>query len=152
MKFFASWLWVKTYNRYQPTKYFLQQKPCQNKDEEHSNVLFLFEKYPFCIDKMIFFLIFLSTCWYDGRSDVEWYVGTRMHSSRMRTARSLTDRISWYQAREGMCGMHAHQACTPPACTPPSHAHLPPWTEFLTHASENITLPETSFASGNNTW
>ena len=35
--------------------------------------------------------------------------------------------------------------------------HLPPpgpdpplWTEFLTHASENITLPQTSFAGGNN--
>ena len=26
---------------------------------------------------------------------------------------------------------------------------LPPWTEFLTHASENITLPQTSFAGGN---
>ena len=26
----------------------------------------------------------------------------------------------------------------------------PQWTEFLTHASENITLPETSFAGGNN--
>ena len=24
----------------------------------------------------------------------------------------------------------------------------PPWTEFLTHASENITLPATSFAGG----
>ena len=24
----------------------------------------------------------------------------------------------------------------------------PPWTEFLTHASENITLPQTSFAGG----
>ena len=24
-----------------------------------------------------------------------------------------------------------------------------PWTEFLTHASENITLPQTSFAAGN---
>ena len=26
----------------------------------------------------------------------------------------------------------------------------PPWTEFLTHASENITLPQTSFAGGKN--
>ena len=25
----------------------------------------------------------------------------------------------------------------------------PPWTEFLTHATENITLPQTSFAGGN---
>ena len=28
--------------------------------------------------------------------------------------------------------------------------HPPPWTEFLTHASENITLPQTSFAGGKN--
>ena len=28
---------------------------------------------------------------------------------------------------------------------------LPLWTEFLTHASENITLPQTSFAGGENT-
>ena len=27
---------------------------------------------------------------------------------------------------------------------------LPLWTEFLTHASENITLPQTSFAGGKN--
>ena len=26
----------------------------------------------------------------------------------------------------------------------------PLWTEFLTHASENITLPQTSFAGGKN--
>ena len=32
-------------------------------------------------------------------------------------------------------------------CTCPST--LPLWTEFLTHASENITLPRTSFAGGN---
>ena len=29
---------------------------------------------------------------------------------------------------------------------PPPHA----WTEFLTHATENITLPQTSFAGGKN--
>ena len=28
----------------------------------------------------------------------------------------------------------------------------PPWTEFLTHATENITLPQTSFAGGKNIW
>ena len=31
----------------------------------------------------------------------------------------------------------------------PGTRHTPPWTEFLTHASENITLPQTSFAGGN---
>ena len=34
-------------------------------------------------------------------------------------------------------------------CTPRDHA-TPLWTEFLTHASENITLSQTSFAGGNN--
>ena len=34
-----------------------------------------------------------------------------------------------------------------PACT---EADSPPWTEFLTHATENITLPQTSFAGGKN--
>ena len=39
----------------------------------------------------------------------------------------------------------------PRAGTTPPPAGTPPlWTEFLTHASENITLPQTSFAGGNN--
>ena len=45
--------------------------------------------------------------------------------------------------------MHAPLPCTPTAThTSPCHAHPPavhappPWTEFLTHASENITLPQ----------
>ena len=53
--------------------------------------------------------------------------------------------------------MHTtQQPCMPPLATMhehPSgnHTCLPPhlWTEFLTHASENITLPQTSFAGGN---
>ena len=86
---------------------------------------------------------------------------TRMHSSRMRTAHSLTISHSICHA----CPHHAHPLpcmlpchscplpCMPPtthapphhACPPamhtPCHAcPLPPWTEFLTHASENITL------------
>ena len=39
---------------------------------------------------------------------------------------------------------------TPPGQTPLRDQPLPLWTEFLTHASENITLPQTSFAGGNN--
>ena len=34
-----------------------------------------------------------------------------------------------------------------PTSPPPCRPHL--WTEWLTHASENITLPQTSFATGN---
>ena len=133
---------------------------------------------------------------------------TRMHSSRMRTARSLT--VSRHilhmppsnhacplatmhapqQPRMPPATMHApgnhtcppstmhapQQPHTPPSnharprqpcmpsprqpCMPPSKPHMPPlpwqphmpplWTEFLTHASENITLSQTSFAGGNN--
>ena len=40
--------------------------------------------------------------------------------------------------------------CTcPGGCTCPDTPHL--WTEFLTHATENITLPQTLFAGGKNT-
>ena len=45
---------------------------------------------------------------------------------------------------------------TPPQDQPPPRDQAPPWalwTEFLTHACENITLPQTSFAGGNkNPW
>ena len=70
-----------------------------------------------------------------------------MHSSRMRTARSLT--VSRSICRGGglsaLGGVPAQGvylrggACPgiPPLCT-----------EFLTHATENITLPQTSFAGG----
>ena len=52
--------------------------------------------------------------------------------------------------------MHVPPATThaPPrnhACPPAMTHSPPPRTEFLTHASENITLPQTSFASGKNT-
>ena len=50
-----------------------------------------------------------------------------MHSSRMRTARSLTASRS---IRVGGGGQRVWD-------TP-----LPPWTEFLTHACENITFPQ----------
>ena len=32
---------------------------------------------------------------------------------------------------------------------PPGSRHAHPWTEFLTHACKNITLPQASFAGGN---
>ena len=62
-----------------------------------------------------------------------------MHSSRMRTARS--------SSRPGMSppGTPWAQTPLPQPGTPPRSRHQPPppqppWTEFLTHASENITL------------
>ena len=84
---------------------------------------------------------------------------TRMHSSRMHTAHSLTvchgrsiclgDSPPPHTPPATHTPRHAHPPCMPPAmhaplpCTPPS-MHTPPplWTEFLTHASENITLPQ----------
>ena len=41
-------------------------------------------------------------------------------------------------------GTSLKQAPTPGPDTPPS-----PWTETLTHDTENISLPQTSFAGGN---
>ena len=105
---------------------------------------------------------------------------TRMHSSRMRTARS-SSRLLWGCLPQCMLGY-------PPECGPgdplgvglrpprpgPSTSPLgvgleickacwdttcnacwdtiPPWTEFLIHATENITLPQTSFAGGNHSY
>ena len=130
---------------------------------------------------------------------------TRMHSSRMRTARS-SGRLLWGGGGLPQCMLGYPPGCgpgdTPPPVwawrhplgmgleTPPGQTpQLPPWvwawrparharipappghlkgmlgyhlqcmlgyhppptlsTEFLTHTSENITLPQTSFADGN---
>ena len=76
-----------------------------------------------------------------------------MHSSRMRTARSLT--VSPSMLCSGGClvwGVPGPGGCLPgpgggiSACTEADTR--PVWTEFLTHACENITLPQTSFAGG----
>ena len=50
------------------------------------------------------------------------------------------------------CGSGPDPPQLPPwlwAWRPPDQAPPPLWTEFLTHASENITLLQTSFAGGN---
>ena len=61
----------------------------------------------------------------------------------MRTARSLTDRISWYQAG-------GRGACTPPQGTHASpQACTPPPVHRMTNRCKNITLPHTSFVGGN---
>ena len=92
---------------------------------------------------------------------------TRMHSSRMRTARSLT------VSRRILCTSPSNHACPPcnhtcpPATTHPpttTHApqqpHMPPTNmhtplqprmapvDRMTHMCKNITLPQTSFAGG----
>ena len=71
-------------------------------------------------------------------------VKTRMHSSVMRAARLLTISRSiqgWVSALWGVC---------PVGCLPRGCHVTPPWTDFLTHACENITfLPATTVASGN---
>ena len=50
---------------------------------------------------------------------------------------------------------HASTDADPPGCRPtwmqmPSWMQTPPWTEGMTHACENTTLPQTSFAGGKN--
>ena len=67
---------------------------------------------------------------------------TTMHSSRMRTARVLT--VSHSMLCTGGCTWSRGWGVPGPGVsgTPPL------WTEFLTDTSENITLPQTSFAGG----
>ena len=92
------------------------------------------------------------------------YLSTRMHSSRMHTARTLTISGGCTCPRGCACpgGVPAQGGTCPGGCTCPGGylpkagvpargvpSGLPPWTEFLTHASENITLPQTSFVGGN---
>ena len=97
-----------------------------------------------------------------------------MHSSRMRTAHSSSHLLGvclsacWDTAPPGPGPGHPPGVGldTPPGQTPqpppwvwawthplvrspsplpgPGPRHLPRWTEFLTHASENITLPQLS--------
>ena len=38
-------------------------------------------------------------------------------------------------------GCLAGDVCLGGGCLPRGGVHLPPWTEFLTHACENITFP-----------
>ena len=55
--------------------------------------------------------------------------------------------LSWGGVCSGGCtwsGGVCSRGCAWSGTPPP-----PLWTEFLTHASENITLPQTSFAGGN---
>ena len=94
-------------------------------------------------------------------------IHTRLHSSRMRTARTLTVSPSmlcsagggtWFWGCTWFWGgvyLVPGVVFAPGGGVPgPGGGGLvrypPLWTEFLTHASEIITLPETSFAGGNN--
>ena len=100
---------------------------------------------------------------------------TRMHSSRMRTARLLPVSPSMHCSRGvylvpwwgvylvlggGVPGLgvvpgpRGRGVPGPGGCTwswggyLPRYSPSPLWTEFLTHASENTTSPQTSFAGG----
>ena len=89
------------------------------------------------------------------------HLWTRLHSSRMHTARSLAVSPSMLCSGGGAVPGRGEGGAylVPGGCVPgpgegvSQHAlrQTPPWTEFLTHASENITLPQTSFAGGNKT-
>ena len=72
-------------------------------------------------------------------SCLEFYTKiTRMHSSRMRTARS--------SGRPGGGGVSTRH---PPGSRPPPRSRHPP-VNRITDACKNITVPQTSFAGGNN--
>ena len=89
-----------------------------------------------------------------------------MHSSRMRTTRSSSPGGGAWPVPPNFplgCGAGPDHPQLPPwLWRPPPHDQAPPgpgtplgpdphplWTEFLTHASENVTFPQTSFAGGN---
>ena len=115
-----------------------------------------------------FFFSFLCSFWQKNCK-------TRMHSSRMRTAHSLT--VSHCILCTPPCNhppttMHTPpQPCMPSLqpCMPPWQPHMPPATTHppkkphtpqknhtrppvnrMTNRCKNITLPQTSFAGGNN--
>ena len=80
---------------------------------------------------------------------------TRMYSSRMCTTRCCS--YPQHALLPGGCtctggvpaqgGVPAGGGVSAQGYTCPGTS--PPWTEFLTHATGNITLPQTSFAGGN---
>ena len=71
------------------------------------------------------------------------YIATRMHSSRMCNI-CCSGRLGVWGCLPRGClpggsvqGSCLPRGCLPRGCTPP-----PLWTEFLTHAFENITFPQ----------
>ena len=74
-----------------------------------------------------------------------------MHSSRMRTARFSSHICPPWSAYRDVPGGCLPWECLPWGCLPrrvytlcPLHAgiHPPPWTDWMTHACENITFPQ----------
>ena len=72
-------------------------------------------------------------------------INTRMHSSRCTCRGVFLPRRLYLQGGRGGCTCRGY---LPEGCTCPGTSLL--WTEFLTHATENITLPQTSFMGGKN--
>ena len=74
-----------------------------------------------------------------------------MHYSRIRTARSLTVSLNMlYSGSQGGAWSGGGAAQSQEVVSQHALRQTPLlWTEFLTHASENITLPQTSFTGGN---
>ena len=73
----------------------------------------------------------------------------------MRTARSSSRPGGLHPpAQASPRTRHPPDQAPPRPGTPPGPDPVPPWTEFLTHTCENITLPQALFAGGKNleTW
>ena len=76
----------------------------------------------------------------------------RMHSSRMRTAHAFT--VCWSLLPGGGAAWSGGCTCSRGGCTclvrggVPGQVPPPP-VDRMTHAFENITLPQTSFVGGN---
>ena len=110
-----------------------------------------------------YFNVFVISCKYRGTCpemlSMFWCnFWTRMHSSRKRTAR-LFSQHALLLGGVLVRGVYLPSGVylSKGGCTswgvPAWGVYLPRcsqlWTEFLTHATENITLPQTSFVGGN---
>ena len=126
-----------------------------SKSNHRSFDLFIFDYLTFIYNYQTTAL-FINNDWrYDNFQDNENDYQTRMHSSRIRTARSLPYRGgslsgrpplkgTWDQRQtplEGTWDQAARQEVT-------SYRPPPQKKPRMTHASKNVTLPQTSFASG----
>ena len=96
----------------------------------------------------------MAVCWGEGEVSATVHAGRPPQLWAMETppATTCSNPPHWVWA------MHTSLAMTPqirPQCGPRDLIGMlgyppPPWTEFLRHACENITIRQTSFAGGNN--
>ena len=107
---------------------------CSEKTPERSPATCWFRIDIFCEFSQNFYEDLVHWTLVPAYNELPFTTSTRMHSSRMRPTR-CNCRFS--------CHAHPLPCMPPPPCTTSCHACCPPpRTEFLTHACENIILPQ----------